>query len=204
MIETDHLGAAMNAVYSIPPPPNGPGTNNADFAGWGGDLTTFWGEYRLSDEDNAYKFCMENLGKATVATTFKLLDFLEDADGFNIGQELRLNPTKTIYQAVREYYGPGGGYMRRFSLFYNSRFAGDTRLAKNITRNMLVDESSLTITELRAATVRSVAWPDKLYELPILVPGSFWVKKEELNGFIDGFYSVLRDLSANIGISCSG
>jgi hypothetical protein len=195
-VETDHWGATLNAIF-LHPPPATPKINRGDFGGWGGDLATFYGEWRDSDEKDGYKFCRAKLGSLTVDSTFKILDFIEDADAFNIATMLRKNPSMTIYEAAKDYYRPGGGYKQRFWTFYATRFDGDGNQGKIVARNMMVDTSDFWITTLRSAAAQKTAglWP--------LVPDPWDLKDEELSGFVNGFISVLRDLTDDTGYSCS-
>lgn len=126
-----------------------------------------------------------------------MLDFIEDADAFNIATILRKNPSMTIYEAAKNYYRPGGEYRRRFWTFYATRFDGDGNQGKIVARNMMVDTSDFWITKLRPAAAQKTAglWP--------LVPDPWDLKDEELSGFISGFISVLRDLTKDTGCSCS-
>jgi hypothetical protein len=91
--------------------------SHGDVAGWGGDWITFYDEWQ---RDHAY--CQAKL--AHPGTTFKMLDLVEGADGYNIAMQLRGRPNLAISDAVKQYYALGtGGYRTRLNDFYNKRLS---------------------------------------------------------------------------------
>ena len=77
-----------------------------DISGWLGDLFTFYRDWRAAvgaapsnvPAVAGYSFCQSNLGKADVLSSFKLLDFIEDTDGYNIAMILRNDTSARIYR----------------------------------------------------------------------------------------------------------
>jgi len=76
----------------------------------GGDLTTFYGEWigsHLPPYKDGYTFLVGALA-TPVSKTFKLQDFLEDVDAYNIGQTLLAKPSTAIHEEVSRCYSPDG------------------------------------------------------------------------------------------------
>jgi hypothetical protein len=66
-----------------------------------------------------YAYCQAKL--AHPGTTFKMLDLVEDADGYNIAMQLRRSPDLAISDAVKQYYAEGtGGYRTASTTFTTS------------------------------------------------------------------------------------
>lgn len=120
-----HLGATMNGVFLEGAQFGSPTTreiSHGDVAGWGGDRITFYDEWQdYTSNPDGYAYCQAKL--AHPGTTFKMLDLVEDADGYNIAMQLRGSPDLAISDAVKQYYALGtGGYHTRLNDFYNKRF----------------------------------------------------------------------------------
>ncbi|GHH68371.1 hypothetical protein GCM10017673_16880 [Streptosporangium violaceochromogenes] len=133
-IKVPHPEGTCNGTYVSPPLPH-PTVNecNGDVAGWGGDLMTFYGEWRRDSGSysSGYTYCMEKLAKLDAAGTLKLRDLVEDADGHNIAMMVRAN--KTIVEAVEAYY-TSGGHLSRFRQFYSDRFQDAIKGKKIVER----------------------------------------------------------------------
>jgi hypothetical protein len=73
-VNVDHLGATANAVY-LKGSVNGVTANQGDFGGWGGDLATFYGEWRANSEScpSGYAFCTDRLAKVDTRSSFPLV-----------------------------------------------------------------------------------------------------------------------------------
>lgn len=120
-IGTEHLMATANAHFLTPQPDNPRTSNAGDIGGWGGDLLTFWLDWRQSVEQYASPkdFCDAKLAKPGVTSSFGFDDLLEDADGYLVAKALRAG--KTIVQAVTDHYNGGGG-LRRFNDYFTARW----------------------------------------------------------------------------------
>lgn len=186
-VETDHLFATMNGVY-LEGPTTAPGYNRGDVAGWLGDLFTFYGEWRTDNVADGFEYCVDNLAQPGDSSTFKLLDMIEDADGWNIAMELRGDPSLSIADAIEAYYKTGGGYSTRFSQYYSGRFSGDPETAEEIVCNGMVPGDDVLINAGRTALIYKTA--GVFEKLP------FWLSDEELGGFCEGFVEVLSNLAA--------
>nr|WP_042194607.1 glycoside hydrolase domain-containing protein [Kibdelosporangium sp. MJ126-NF4]CEL21431.1 putative peptidoglycan binding domain protein [Kibdelosporangium sp. MJ126-NF4]CTQ96002.1 putative peptidoglycan binding domain protein [Kibdelosporangium sp. MJ126-NF4] len=185
-INVDHFGATANAVYL-----KGSGTadktSRGDFGGWGGDLCTFYGEWRANGDAYAsgYAFCMDRLAKINVDSSFPFSDLIEDVDGWLIGTAAK-NGAK-INEAIRAHL-TGNGHVTRFRRFWSERFGGDKGKATALTRNMLIsDGTDPELGALKSAAVRSTGGWNCL--LPGMMPD------DKLNPFIDGYVDTIERLS---------
>ncbi|MFE2142725.1 glycoside hydrolase domain-containing protein [Streptomyces sp. NPDC059456] len=134
-----HFGACANTVItkgSI----RGKGANRGDFAGWGGDLCTFYVEWRQAADSYAsgYLFCQDRLAKINTTSSFGFDDILEDVDGYLIGTAAGIK-NKPINELFRAHYGtgPNPGHLRRFRDFYNQRYEGKMEVVKAAANHML-------------------------------------------------------------------
>ena len=185
-IGVDHLAATACAVYakgSGGTTPDGDSGWRGDFGGWGGDLTTFYAEWRNNADSYAsgYAFCMDRLAKINVASTFAFNDLVEDADGYLIGMALRSG--RTVHQAFRGHLG-GSGYLSRFRQFFTQRYGG-TDGATRAARTLLVHTGDTIADNLRELAIQfqtAGALP------PSLMPGS------KLDPFIQGYVETLQNL----------
>lgn len=93
VVETDHLGASMNAVF-LSPLLAYPFVNRGGFGGWGGDLSTSYAEWERVGEPSGRAWVNARiLGRMG---TFKLLDAIEDADAFGTGLALRIQHLRRL------------------------------------------------------------------------------------------------------------
>lgn len=195
-VETDHLGASMNAVFRFPPL-SYPYVNRGDFGGWGGDLITLYAEWQRANKPSARAWAkgriLGNVG------SFKLLDAIEDVDAFNIGLILSNLPARDIHSVAADYYKPRGSYRSRFSTFYKKRFTNRER-ARTLAYEMLTGpghkapgEEDAVIPLLRTAAIKKDG---------ILTPLPSSLKKSELDPFIDGFVDALEELAKDKGKNC--
>lgn len=117
----EHMMATANGHLIFPQPDNPKSVNAGDITGWGGDLLTFYANWRdaVDDYPNGHTFCDEKLAKPGVATSFGFSDLIEDADGYLIGR--RVAGGTDIVTAVHDQYNGGGG-LHRFTNYYQQRF----------------------------------------------------------------------------------
>ena len=198
-VETDHLFATMNAVF-LKPPLAYPFINRSDFGGWGGDLSTLYAEWYLAGRPSATWVRDRVRGNAG---TFKLLDAIEDADGFNMAMTLRASPSRAIHDVLADYYKPAGSYRSRFSKFFGTRFGGSEEHARVLAHEMLTapgnispaEEEHGTLNLLRTAAVESV-------RLRALVPQPKTLPFVQLQPFCNGFADGLVKLAKDKGKDC--
>lgn len=141
-IKASHLGAACNGHYSA----GGSSTTTAkgDVTGWGGDLMTFYGEWRRDIESYAsgYTYCQQRLAKVGDDGTFKLRDLIEDADGYNVAAAVRSGTD--IATAIRINF-LDGGHLSRFRRYFDGRFGGSAVQAADLARHMLLMDDPIVI-----------------------------------------------------------
>jgi hypothetical protein len=195
-VETDHLGASMNAAFRFPALAY-PFVNRGDFGGWGGDLSTLYAEWQHADKPAARAWVKARVLGNT--GSFKLLDAIEDADAFNIGSILSVLPSPTIYAVAKDYYKPKGGYRSRFSTFYKKRFT-DREHARTLTFEMLTGpgysapgKEDSVVALLRTAAIKKDG---------ILTPLPSSLSKSDLDPFVDGFVDALEELAKDKGKEC--
>lgn len=192
-----HTLAAMNVAY-LSGSPSGADINKADAAGWGGDWWQFYGDWR-NDMDkktrwaNGTNYCADNLATASSTSHFKLLDMVEDADGYNIGMALHNDHTLSIVDQFHELL-LGGGYKTRMARFYKGRFGGTMQSASAVASYVLEGRyagqtDSVLLTAGQQAVIFGVAGP------AVRLPGD--LPDSELQPFCDGFGNTMANLVAN-------
>ncbi|MCE7006077.1 DUF1906 domain-containing protein [Kibdelosporangium philippinense] len=177
-INVDHFGATANAVF-LKGRGDGVAANRGDFGGWGGDLSTFYGEWRANGDEYAsgYAFCMDRLAKITVVSSFSFGDLIEDVDGYLIGMACK-NGAR-IDQQIRAHIG-GSGHLSRFKRFFEDRYQGKGGDIVECARHMLEDvDGDTTLAALRTAAIKKTGgWNT-------LLPGH--MPADKLNPFLQGY-----------------
>lgn len=142
-IGAEHMMATANGHFLVPQSDNPKIPNTGDIIGWGGDLLTFYADWRNSVESysSGYTYCMERLAKPDIVSSFAFDDLMEDADGYLIAR--RLNSGTDIVTAVREHYNGSGG-LTRFSSYYQQRFT-NAETCNILAHKMLADSDYATI-----------------------------------------------------------
>ncbi|MEU0479585.1 glycoside hydrolase domain-containing protein [Streptosporangium sp. NPDC006013] len=191
-INVAHFGANCNGVY-IAPPPSGIGVSRSEVTGWGGDLMTFYGEWRRDSESysSGYTYCIEKLAKVDGAGSFKLRDLIEDADSYNITMKV-LKGNKNIADAVDEYYKTDS-YKSRFKQFYEGRFGNSVNLW-NIVDLLLARDVEAAISVARVVLIEKTGGIPTV--LPHMLPNDKW--SEFLQGFREVFLARVNEESARI------
>ncbi|MFJ6432008.1 glycoside hydrolase domain-containing protein [Streptomyces sp. NPDC091416] len=160
----------------------------ADSAGWGGDLVTFYIEWRQNRDayPTGLAFCQDRLGRTDVDSSFGHSDFIEDADAFNLSR--RLQAGQRLSEAVADYYsGAGDGNVtadKRWRAFYANRFGADYATVEQLAKGVLTgDNIWQTIGDLYQLE-NSLRDSE---QLPTAIPAS------ELNSFLLGFRWAFTD-----------
>ncbi|WAP53688.1 glycoside hydrolase domain-containing protein [Streptomyces sp. S465] len=181
-INADHLSATASGVY-LKGPGSGTTAGLGDFAGWGGDLCTFYADWRNADAayPSGYAFCSDRLAKVNAATSFSLEDLVDDVDGYFIGQALRQGAR--IDEAFRGYLS-GDAPVRRFRRFFAERYGNSVADTVATARSMLVDEGEWSA--LRLAAIRVTAWD-------AVMPA--WLPDEKLDPFLQGYADTIQALA---------
>ncbi|WP_328932716.1 MULTISPECIES: glycoside hydrolase domain-containing protein [unclassified Streptomyces] len=177
----EHLMATCNAHFLNPPPSNPGAVNVGDVGGWGGDLFTFYGEWRRDSDSysSGYTYCMEKLGNIGVNSTFSFEDLVEDTDGYLLAQSVRGGAT--IVEAVRDRYTGSGG-ATRFQNYYAGRFGGTVAQTAALAREMLVTDEE-PIADGRTALFKKYAG--------VFSIGPAALPSQKLDEFCQGFAEVL-------------
>ncbi len=179
---SEHLMASCSGHYLEPQPSNPKSVNRGDVAGWGGDLMTFYGEWRRDSESYAsgHTYCMELLAKIGISSSFGFPDLIEDADGYLLAERVRGGTN--IVDAVRQHY-VGDGNLGRFSDYFDRRFGGTVGNAVFMVRNMLTMADDPVITLGRTYLIETTSGAGAL--LPAMLPF------DELTKFVRGFADTL-------------
>lgn len=185
-INLDHLGATANAVLL-----KGPGAINTgsrgDFGGWGGDLATFYGEWRANSASfpSGYDFCTARLAKVGVQSSFPLNDLIEDVDGHLLAMAARNGGQ--FHQLLRTHL-TGTGHVNRFKRFYGERHNNSTANIVTAARDMLgVHVEDPVLDTLCWGAVRSTGGDFSLK------PGV--LDPELLNSYLQGYADTIKRLA---------
>ncbi|MGW8850634.1 glycoside hydrolase domain-containing protein [Streptomyces xiamenensis] len=182
---TEHLMATCHGHY-LEDQPSGNQANRGDVAGWGGDLMTFYGEWRRDAEEYAsgYLYCKDRLAKLDVPSTFPLSDLIEDADGYNIAR--RVKAGERIDGVIRNYYTTGGANLSRFKRYYTDRFKGSNADVISIARHMLTYMDDIVVVAGRDALIIQFGGFPTI--MPNALPG------DKFDPFLSGFADTLQDI----------
>ncbi|MEU6222565.1 glycoside hydrolase domain-containing protein [Streptomyces sp. NPDC047042] len=178
----EHLMASANGHFVAWKPSNPRSVNEGDVAGWGGDLLTFYADWRHATDTypSGHAFAMAKLAKVGVASSFGFNDLIEDADAWLLADAVR-NQGKDIVTAVTDLYNGGGG-LRRFQRLWDGRFNGNAADAKFLAHNILTaaDDKEVLAAQVGLVTVRG-----GIKTLPALLG------YDELEPFEQGFVDTL-------------
>ena len=186
-ISIDHLAATANAVLV-----RGAGTGGAvtggDFGGWGGDLSTFYADWRNNHTAFAsgYAFCAARLAVRGTTSSWGFSDMVEDVDGHLLGLACRAG---AAFPTAFRSHLVGTGHTTRFSEFFARRFGSSTVTAKANANTMLVSAGEDAILN----TLRDLAIKQS-GGLTVPLPGT--IPATELDSFVTGFADRLQALAA--------
>ncbi|MCF0087236.1 MULTISPECIES: glycoside hydrolase domain-containing protein [unclassified Streptomyces] len=189
-VHADHFGATVNAFY-LKGSGSGTGANRGDFGGWGGDLSTFYGDWRNNADSYAsgYAFCMDRLAKLNVSSSFSFGDMVEDVDGYLVGTAVK-NGAR-IDEQVQSLIG-GNGHLRRFTNYFAQRHGSSVSHAEDTARTMLVDVGDDDVLDaMRTQAIRQVSgWNT-------LLPG--YLTDGKLDPYLQGYAETLQKLADQEG-----
>lgn len=182
-VGTEHLMASCDGTYTIAPPSDPEMVNAGDVAGWGGDLLTFYADWRQREETyaSAYDFTIEHLAVPGVETSFGFADLIEDADAFNLARIVEAGTN--IASATASYYSSNGSSNARFSDFYQERFL-NLETAGELAYQILVGSMNPVVVAARRAFTWNVITPEA-------------VPEENFHGMCIGFAEILEDRAEN-------
>jgi hypothetical protein len=131
-----------------------------DFTGWGGDLITFYAEWRKAGAPPDY--CAATLFSATATTSFGLEDLIEDVDAYNIAVSVRAGDGD-IAELVRQNLLEGGT-ASRFRRFYDSRFGGTREGVIAVAKSMLLKDIPLVLSRARKLLIFETCGCDSAWD----------------------------------------
>ncbi|WP_237224753.1 glycoside hydrolase domain-containing protein [Rothia nasisuis] len=178
-IDTQHLIASIQGHlnFTVPDQRKLIKVNAGDLLGWGGDLLTFYKEWRrnIDSYPSGYKFCIDNLGTPGYNSSFGFSDLLCDADALYIATQINQNklPINTV---IKDVYS-NNNRKNRFIDFWNTRFI-NAENAKNIVSDMLISHYDPVIVFARTSFAYGVILPELL-------------EKDVLDDFVQGFVDAL-------------
>lgn len=180
---SEHLLATMCGHYKIAQP-GGNLTNRGDVAGWGGDLATFYGEWRrdIKEYPDGRPYCAARLAKPDVFSSFGYADLLEDADGYLIAKAIKGG--KNIVDAFKDYY-INGGNLTRFKRYYNERFHGSNQGVVDVAYNFFAQQDDNIINAGITFLINTTGG------IPTIAPGA--LAYEKLQSFLLGFADRLQE-----------
>lgn len=186
-VNLDHLAATAAGVLI-----KGVGTGSAvtrgDFAGWGGDLTTFYADWRNNTQSFASggAFAADRLAVRGKVSSWSFGDMIEDVDGSLVGAAMRSGAT--FASALRSHL-TGTGHTTRFRRFYATRFGSSVTTARSAATKMLTDASTdSTLHVLRDALIVQSSSP-----LVVLPKDLAAAQRDQ---FVSGFADRLVQLAA--------
>lgn len=156
----EHMMATANGHLVYPQPSNTKSVNAGDIAGWGGDLLTFYADWRDASDSysSGYTFCMDKFAKPGVTTSFGFNDLIEDADGYLIARKVMAGTD--IVTAVRDHYTGDGG-LKRFSDYYRQRFT-NAEDCNFLAHNILTASDDLKVVAAQRGLIGMHAPPQTL------------------------------------------
>ncbi|WP_331721106.1 glycoside hydrolase domain-containing protein [Streptomyces sp. NBC_00454] len=160
-LDKQHLMAVANGHYLKPQLGDLAMTNVGDVVGWGGDLITFYAEWRrdVAAYPSGYVYCKEKLGRIGAASTFGFNDLLCDVDGYLFARRME-DGRRPLLTVVREHYDLGESQMRaltRFRDFYEMRFASNRETAAAAAKDVLTSVADLTVAAGRVTLITDIA-----------------------------------------------
>ncbi len=183
-VEAGHFGATANGVLLKGDGPGVRAAGRGDFAGWGGDLSSFYGEWRRESDAYAsgYAFCQARLARPDVESSFPLNDLVEDVDAHLVAWETRRGTPVNV--AIRSHLE--SGHRTRFTRFFEQRYGGSTAGVLSAAHAMLTTNDDKDLSVIRAGVMAKAAGGTLL--LPQQLPA------EKLTPFLEGYADVLHRL----------
>ena len=186
-VHLGHFGATANGVL-LKGAGGVTGANRGDFAGWGGDLATFYGDWR--EHGGSYAsgliWCRDKLAQIGVVSSFGISDMIEDVDGYLLGMACRNGAN--IAQAFET--NVTSGFATRFSRFYDERYGNSTANVVDAGRSMLKNSSDVILNGLKNGAIILAAAGVASLELPDIMPGY------KLDPFLEGYAEAIDRLAS--------
>ncbi|MDX3066031.1 MULTISPECIES: glycoside hydrolase domain-containing protein [Streptomyces] len=187
VLDAAHLMATANGFLVNSDPDDKGDATGGDVAGWGGDIMTFWADWRNSEEEYAspLMFCRAKLAIPGTVSSFGYTDMIEDVDGYLLAKHVAGNGN--IADWVVSHYNNGGA-LTRFRSHFDRRWqtAGN---AKSSCSKLLYGASDSKISPARFALISAAG-----AVLPgdyILLPGGSAKFDDFCQGFTDRQLSLI-------------
>ncbi|GAA3007592.1 hypothetical protein Sfulv_51280 [Streptomyces fulvorobeus] len=178
-LDATHLMATANGFLENPDPSSKGSATGGDVAGWGGDIMTFWADWRNSEQEYAspLTFSQAKLAIPGTVSSFGFTDMVEDVDGYLLAKYVAGGGN--IVTWVTNHYNNGGG-LTRFRDHFDRRFQSATN-AYEACRDILLggDEAKIDLALLKLITGAGAALPGDY----VLLPGG----GDKFNSFCRGF-----------------
>ncbi|MEU6442433.1 glycoside hydrolase domain-containing protein [Streptomyces sp. NPDC047046] len=178
-LDAAHLMATANGFLTNADPSDKGESTGGDIAGWGGDIMTFWADWRNAVDEYASPttFCEAKLAIPGTVSSFGYTDMVEDVDGYLLAKHVA--DGGTITQWMTEHYVDGGG-LNRFRDHFNRRWVNATN-ARACCWDILAGPTDTKVNLARVALITGAG-----AALPadyVLLPGN----TEKLALFCQGF-----------------
>ncbi|MEU4261866.1 glycoside hydrolase domain-containing protein [Streptomyces sp. NPDC025273] len=178
-LDASHLMATANGFLENADPSDKKESTGGDIAGWGGDIMTFWADWRNSVDEYAspLTFCQAKLAIPGTVSSFGYTDMVEDVDGYLLAKYVAGGGN--IVNWMKAHYNNGGG-LTRFRSHFDRRWENATN-ARACCWDILAGPSDVTVNAARLALITGAG-----AALPadyVLLPGN----TEKLALFCQGF-----------------
>ncbi|AEW99225.1 glycoside hydrolase domain-containing protein [Streptantibioticus cattleyicolor] len=178
-LDATHLMATANGFLVNSDPDDKKSATGGDIAGWGGDIMTFYADWRNSEDQYAsgHAFCDAKLAKPAVVSSFGFTDMVEDADGYLLAKAVAGN--QNVVDWVKAHYNNGGA-LHRFRANFDRRWQTADN-CKQSCWNILTAADDFTVDLARKKLI--MASGAMLPSVMINLPGG----SDKLDSFCLGF-----------------
>ncbi|WP_234440869.1 DUF6192 family protein, partial [Streptomyces rimosus] len=150
-LDATHLMATANGFMENSDPSDKKESTGGDIAGWGGDIMTFWADWRNAVDEYAspLAFCQAKLAIPGTVSSFGYTDMLEDVDGYLLAKHVAGGGN--IVDWMKAHYNNGGG-LTRFRSHFDKRWQNATN-ARACCWDLLAGPSDFTVNAARLALI---------------------------------------------------
>ncbi|MEU0070607.1 glycoside hydrolase domain-containing protein [Streptomyces sp. NPDC006332] len=180
-LDATHLMATANGFLENSDPDDKGDATGGDVAGWGGDIMTFWADWRNSVEEYAspLTFCRAKLAIPGTVSSFGYTDMIEDVDGYLLAKHVAGGGNIAAW--MTSHYNNGGA-LSRFRSHFDRRWQTASN-AKSSCSKLLYGAIDSKISPARFALITGAgaALPGDY----ILIPGNGAKFDDFCQGFAD-------------------
>ncbi|MFJ5832062.1 glycoside hydrolase domain-containing protein [Streptomyces sp. NPDC093089] len=186
-LDATHLMATANGFLENSDPSEKKESTGGDIAGWGGDIMTFWADWRNSVNEYAspLTFTQAKLAVPGKVSSFGYTDMIEDVDGYLLAKYVAGGGD--IVSWMNAHYNGGGG-LTRFRSHFDKRWVTATD-CRACCWDVLAGPSDVTVNAARLALITGAG-----AALPadyVLLPGGTEKLAEFCQGFTDRQLSLI-------------